>query len=87
MRRYTLGPNRYLCSVLDELRDLDKLKNYSSMASLIEEVQVLGNRMEAALEDAKDLEYVYETKKKLEKEIKDLEKKKEDLSPDSSEEV
>ena len=87
MRRYTLGPNRYLCSVLDEMRALDKLKNYSSMASLIEEVQVLGNRMEAALEDAKDLEYVYETKKKLEKEIKDLEAKKADLRPDSSEEV
>jgi len=87
MRRFILGPNRYLCSVLDEMRALDKLKNYSSMASLIEEVQVLGNRMEAALEDAKDLEYVYETKKKLEKEIKDLEKKKEDLSPDSSDEV
>lgn len=48
-------PNRYLCDVLDEMRKSYETRNFSYLLGLIEEAQVLGNRMEAALEDKKDL--------------------------------
>jgi hypothetical protein len=47
--------NRTLCEVLEEMRKLDKAKNYSGLAGLIEEAQSMGNRMEAGLSDSKDL--------------------------------
>lgn len=48
-------PNRYLCDVLDEMRKCNETRNYSYLIGLIEEAQMLGNRMEAALEDKRDL--------------------------------
>lgn len=48
-------PNRFLCDVLDEMRKCHETRNFSYMLGLIEEAQVLGNRMEAALDDKKDL--------------------------------
>lgn len=48
-------PNRYLCDVLDEMRKCNETRNYSYLLGLIEEAQMLGNRMEAALEDRRDL--------------------------------
>ena len=44
-------PNRYLCDVLEEMRVANKTRNYSYLKGLIEEVQVIGNRMEAGLYD------------------------------------
>ena len=38
--------NRYLCTVLDEMRECVKTLNFSYLLGLIEEVQTLGNRME-----------------------------------------
>ena len=75
-RQYFL--NRTICEVLDEMRKCDTIKNYAPLLSLIEEAQIMANRMEAKLEDAKDLEYMYEEKKKLKKEIKELRSKRDD---------
>ena len=49
-------PNRIVCSVLDEMRDCSKTRNFSYLDGLIEEVQVLVNRMESKLMDQKDLD-------------------------------
>jgi cell division protein FtsB len=44
------------------------------MASLIEEVQTMANRMEAALDDKNSMEYYHDELKRLRKEKKELEK-------------
>jgi hypothetical protein len=41
---------RTMCDVLEEMRAASKAKNYSYIDGLIEEVQSMGNRMEAGLE-------------------------------------
>jgi len=67
--------NRMLCDVLEEMRGCAKTLNFSYLLGLIEEVQTLGNRMEAKLYDIKDFERLHEN-------IKDLEKKKKKLKED-----
>lgn len=71
-------PNRTVCAVLDEMREIDKVKNYSGLLSLIEEVQIMANRMEAALMDKKDVlsarEYISELKIEIDKLKKEKEK-------------
>ena len=48
-------PNRLLCTILDEIRELFKTLNFAPMLSLIEEVQVVANRMEAAIDMSKSI--------------------------------
>lgn len=76
-------PNRTLCSVLEEMRQALKNKHLRHLPGLIEEAQTYANRMEAALEDWRDVRIYTERKGKLKKKIKDLEDKvgesKEDL--------
>lgn len=79
-RFWGFGPNRLLCSVLEEMRKLHETRNYSVLLSLIEEAQVLGNRMEAALQDHSDLESARDHMKAIKEEIKELEKKRDDLA-------
>ena len=55
--------HRYVCSVLDEMRACNKTRNYSPLLSQIEEVQVLVNRMEAALSEKQELESWHDKKK------------------------
>ena len=76
------GINRYLCSVLEDMRRCCETLNFSPMKGLVEEAQIFGNRMESALADRKDLRKMNEQhsalRKKimtLRKEVKDLEKK------------
>jgi len=73
------GLNRNMCEVLDEIRALDKSKNYSSLMSLVDEIQSMANRMEAKLNDIKDFNYMKEEKTKLKKQIKKLKEKLEEL--------
>ncbi len=73
-------PNRVICSVLDEMRKLNETRNYSALLSLIEEAQMLANRMEAKLSDIKDRESLNEDITKLKKELKALRKEKKELS-------
>ena len=81
---------RYLCEVLDEMRNCYKTYNFSPILSLIEEAQMMGNRMESALGERRDyFSWHDETKEarkrleELEKEIKKLQKQKEQLEGDS----
>ena len=71
--------NRYLCSVLDEMRECTKTLNFSYLLGLIEEAQTLANRMEAKLYDLKDLERLHDDIKDLKKKKKKLEEKIEEL--------
>ncbi len=68
-----------MCDVLEEMRKCDKTKNYAYLLSLIEEVQSMANRMEAALADTKDIKNLQEEISKMKKEIKTLEAKKKKL--------
>lgn len=78
-------PNRTLCDVLKEMRKCQETHNYSYLPSLIEEAQHMGNRMEAALYDKKDLEHYQREVKKLKKEIKTLKEEKEKLGGEEDE--
>ena len=56
-----MSTNRYLCTVLEELRKAAKRLGWVTLpiskrhiSSLVEEVQTLANRMEAGLKDKKD---------------------------------
>ena len=71
---------RYLCDVLYEMRACTKTLNFSYLTGMIEEAQILANRMEARLYEMKDFERLHEEiralkkkKKKLEKEVEVLE--------------
>ena len=65
-------PHRYVCDVLEEMRKCDKVRNYSIMLSLIEEVQTLVNRMEAGLGEKSDHEVWHKKAKTEKKEYKRL---------------
>ncbi|RLD64909.1 MAG: hypothetical protein DRI84_07940 [Bacteroidetes bacterium] len=69
-------PNRTACSVLESMRDLDKTKNYSSLLSMVEELQLFFDRMEAALGDKRDIKEWNIKRHKLKIEIKELLEKK-----------
>jgi hypothetical protein len=71
--------NRYLCSVLDEMRECTKTLNFSYLLGLIEEAQTLGSRMETKLFEIKDFERLHEDIAKLKKQKKKLEEKIEEL--------
>ena len=71
--------NRTLCDVLEDMRKCDLTKNYSPMLGLIEEAQIMGNKMEAGLHDKRDFKHYKDKLKKLQKEYKKLYAKKEAL--------
>ena len=71
--------NRYLCSVLDEMRECTKTLNFSYLLGLIEEAQTLGSRMEAKWFERKDFDHLHKDIAKLKKQKKKLEDKIEEL--------
>ena len=78
-RYYPTFPNRTLCDVLSDMRKCIETLNFSQMLSLIEEVQIMANRMEAGLYDKNDVEELQSLRRELKKEIKELEAKKEEF--------
>ncbi len=78
-RERYFGINRYICSVLEDMRSCWKTRNFAPIAGLISEAQVLANRMEAALADQKDFLELSEECSKLRKEYKKLIKEVEAL--------
>ena len=68
-------PNRLVCNVLEEMRNCSKTKNYSYLDGLIEEAQVLVNRMESKLMDQKDLDELNEEIREGKVELKRLKQK------------
>ena len=70
---------RFVCDVLEEMRKCYKTYNFSCIASLIEELQSLVNRMEATLEERKSYFYWKDLAKEKEDEIEQLNKKIKEL--------
>ena len=75
---------RTLCSILENMRSLNKTKNYSYLSGLIEEAQYRAERMENALEAYGDswggsLKEMEKTRVRLKKEIGLLKEEKEEL--------
>lgn len=65
--------NRTLCSVLEEMRDCYKTRNFAALPGLIEEAQTYGNRMEAKLSDVKDYNKLKERYTSLKQKVEALE--------------
>lgn len=65
-------PTRLICTVLEEMRTCIKTLNFSYLESLVEEAQLLANRMEAKLEDLDDHERLREDIRVLDKQKKKL---------------
>ena len=64
--------SRTLCNVLEEIRECDKTKNFSYLLGLVEEAQVMANRMEAKLEQIDDYDQLKESYKDLQERKKHL---------------
>lgn len=60
-------PARTICGVLSDMRNAYKTYNFSSILSLIEECQMLANRMEANM----DTEMTYEDRRKKLREVRE----------------
>ena len=79
--------NRYICTILTEMRNCDSTRNYSYILGLIEEAQSAANRMESALEDYGDIGYVTEELSKLKKELRVLKKEKLEVIKEGGDEI
>lgn len=84
--------SRTMCDILDEMRKCAQTSNYCYLPGLIEEMQSMANRMEAALNDQKDIESMKNTWhrkkneiKKLKQEIEQLELRKSELKQELGE--
>ncbi len=64
--------NRTVCTVLEEMRKCFDTLNFAPVKGLIEEVQMLANRMESALSEKKDVEELHKERKKLLEEVRAL---------------
>ena len=71
--------NRTMCDVLKDMRKCAETLNFAPMGGLIEEVQIMGNKMEAGLEDKKDLIRMNEEWSELRKKLKEARKELEDI--------
>lgn len=85
--RTSYYPNRTLCDALADMRKCYETYNFSPMLALIEEVQVLGNRMEAALADKRDIEQMSEQRSLLKAEIRELVAQAKALQPAKATEI
>lgn len=78
-----IGPPRYACDVLEEMRVYLKHLNFTMFPSLIEELQIIVNRMETSLEAerniitlTKDIHNLKDARKKIKKEVEELIKRR-----------
>lgn len=72
-------PYRTLCEVLGEMRSCCKTLDFSYLMALIEEAQVMGNKMEAGLYAKGDYEQLEKDRKKLEQTVNELRQEKASL--------
>jgi len=79
IRHLYLGPNRTACEVLEELRKCNEVRNYSCLLGLVEELQIMFNKMEAVLQDVKDINAISKKRSEYKKEIRKLEERLEKL--------
>lgn len=89
MRSFYFGLNRTMCDVLNELRTQIEVVCYHNkrermiFLSLVEEMQIMGNRMEAGLGDKQDVQEMAEHIKNLKKEVRELEAKRDTLEKEN----
>jgi hypothetical protein len=69
-------PARTICGCLDDMRNCYKTYNFQAIASLIEEVQMLANRMEAHLDTTQSYEAARNELRKINEELKKAKKKR-----------
>ena len=81
-----VDPNRYACTVLEEARAALAKLNWVTMAfskrhlaTLLEELQTIVNRMEAGLEDKSDYSYARDRLRETRAKLADLEAEKAEL--------
>ena len=65
-------PNRLLCEVLEEMRKCYESRNFAHLLGLVEEAQMMANRMEAGLQDHKDLMSLSKQRHELSEEVRKL---------------
>lgn len=65
-------PARTICAALEDMRNCYKTYNFQAIASLIEEVQMLANRMEARLDTSQSYEEARNDLRKINNEVKQL---------------
>jgi len=65
-------PSRYVCSILDEMREAIKVLSINQLPGLIEEAQTAVNRMEAKLNDYSNMKYDLHRLEELKMKIKKL---------------
>jgi hypothetical protein len=78
--------NRYVCDVLREMRKSIKVMRIDMLPGLIEEVQIMANRMEAKLADYANIGYDLERATDFRNELKRLRKKAEEITNQLDEE-
>jgi regulator of replication initiation timing len=61
--------NRTLCDVLESMRKCYEIRDFSYLPAQIEELQYLGNRMEANLQDVKDVKDLLVERSTLKSEV------------------
>ena len=71
--------NRTLCEVLEEMRKCFETRNFAPLLGLIEEEQSMGNRMEAAISDKKDIAKMQAEWHELRDKLKELRKEAKEL--------
>ena len=81
-----MDPNRYACTVLEEARAALARLNWVTMAfskrhlaTLLEELQTIVNRMEAGLEDKSDYSYARDRLRETRAKLNDLKAEKAEL--------
>ena len=81
-----VDPNRYACTVLEEARAALAKLNWVTMAfskrhlaTLLEELQTIVNRMEAGLEDKSDYSYARDRPRETRAKLKELKAEKAEL--------
>jgi|SaaInlV_150m_DNA_2_1039686.scaffolds.fasta_scaffold11222_2 peptidoglycan hydrolase CwlO-like protein len=72
--------NRYFCTVIDEMRSCYKTRNFSIVMGLLEELQSIGNRMEAKCGDINDANRYLDDVRNLKREIKSLKRNRDKLN-------
>jgi hypothetical protein len=65
-------PNRYICDVLREIKDCVKIGRIDMIKGLVQELQVMANRMEAKLADYANMGYDLDTAKDLHAQLRKL---------------
>ena len=73
------GNRRLICDVLEDMRKCVETTNFGFMKGLIEEAQIMSNRMESALSNQKDLIKLDQELSKAHRAYKKLEREYESL--------